>query len=79
MDYSILVGINEDDGELVMGIIDFCRHYDVLKFAESQGKRLIAKHMPTIVAPPKYKRRFQMAMDRYFMAVPDSLTRWNTH
>jgi len=31
LDYSILVGIDEDNMELVVGIIDFMRQYDILK------------------------------------------------
>eukprot|EP00941_MAST-03F_sp_MAST-3F-sp1_P003807 g3807.t1 len=76
MDYSILVGINEESGVLVMGIIDFMRHYDMLKLLESHGKRVVARYMPTIVAPPKYKRRFELAMNRYFMASPSDNSRW---
>eukprot|EP00501_MAST-03F_sp_TOSAG23-6_P001634 GSMAST32.ASY1.ANO1.1701.1 assembled CDS len=68
MDYSLLVGLDEENNNLVVGIIDYMRCYDVIKFVESHV--VVAKHMPTIVAPPKYKRRFVNAMNRYFMAVP---------
>lgn len=36
LDYSILVGIDEEKMELVVGIIDFMRQYDILK---QMGKR----------------------------------------
>lgn len=34
LDYSILVGVDEDNKELVVGIIDFMRQYDILKQME---------------------------------------------
>lgn len=38
LDYSILVGIDEEKMELVVGIIDFMRQYDILKQMERVGK-----------------------------------------
>ena len=38
LDYSILVGIDEEKMELVVGIIDFMRLYDILKQMERVGK-----------------------------------------
>jgi hypothetical protein len=34
LDYSILVGVDEERKELVVGIIDFMRQYDILKQME---------------------------------------------
>jgi 1-phosphatidylinositol-3-phosphate 5-kinase len=31
---------------------------------------------PTIIQPPQYKKRFSLAMERYFMTVPD---KWIAH
>jgi hypothetical protein len=69
MDYSMLVLIDETTKQVSVGIIDYMRTYDFVKLLESHGKRIAAKHMPTIVAPPRYQSRFQFAMDRYFMGV----------
>ena len=78
LDYSILVGIDEERMELVVGIIDFMRQYDILKQMERVGKSLpmvVGSEAPTIIQPPLYKSRFTNAMERYFMTVP---SKWTT-
>lgn len=78
LDYSILVGIDEERMELVVGIIDFMRQYDILKQMERVGKSLpmvVGSEAPTIIQPPLYKARFTNAMERYFMTVP---SKWTT-
>jgi len=78
LDYSILVGIDEDRMELVVGIIDFMRQYDIIKQMERVGKSVtmvVGSEAPTIIQPPLYKARFTNAMERYFMTVP---TKWTT-
>ena len=77
LDYSILVGIDEEKNELVVGIIDFMRQYDILKQMERVGKSLpmvVGAESPTIIQPPLYKARFTNAMERYFMTVPSKWT-----
>ncbi|CAM1296401.1 PIKFYVE (predicted) [Pycnogonum litorale] len=75
MDYSLLVGLDSDNEQLVIGIIDYIRTFTwdkklemVVKAIGSQGK------MPTVVSPDSYRTRFCEAMDRYFLMVPD---RWH--
>mmetsp|Transcript_4381 Transcript_4381/g.12074 ORF Transcript_4381/g.12074 Transcript_4381/m.12074 type:complete len:1827 (+) Transcript_4381:66-5546(+) len=78
LDYSILVGLDEEKMELVVGIIDFMRQYDILKQMERVGKSLpmvVGSEAPTIIQPPLYKARFTNAMERYFMTVP---SKWTT-
>lgn len=78
LDYSILVGIDEEKMELVVGIIDFMRQYDILKQMERVGKSIpmvVGSEAPTIIQPPLYKARFTNAMERYFMTVP---SKWTT-
>ena len=78
LDYSILAGIDEEKMELVVGIIDFMRQYDILKQMERVGKSLpmvVGSEAPTIIQPPLYKARFTNAMERYFMTVP---SKWTT-
>ncbi|KAL0234606.1 hypothetical protein PCE1_001642 [Barthelona sp. PCE] len=76
VDYSLLIGINEDKQEIAVGIIDYVRSYtwdkrveSILKssgiFGES-GKR------PTVVPPEIYQKRFKDALWRYFIALPKS-------
>jgi 1-phosphatidylinositol-3-phosphate 5-kinase len=77
LDYSILVGIDEERMELVVGIIDFMRQYDIMKQMERVGKSLpmvVGSEAPTIIQPPLYKARFTNAMERYFMTVPSKWT-----
>jgi hypothetical protein len=77
LDYSILVGIDEEKMELIVGIIDFMRQYDILKQMERVGKSLpmvVGSEAPTIIQPPLYKTRFTNAMERYFMTVPSKWT-----
>ena len=75
LDYSILVGVDEENRELVVGIIDFMRQYDILKQMERVGKSLpmvVGSEAPTIIQPPLYKARFTNAMERYFMSIPEA-------
>merc|ERR1712070_966240 len=77
VDYSILVGMDEDKNELVVGIIDYMRQYDIIKRMERMGKSvgmIAGQAEPTIIQPPAYRNRFQQAMSRYFMMVPDKWT-----
>ncbi|EGB05698.1 hypothetical protein AURANDRAFT_54488 [Aureococcus anophagefferens] len=77
VDYSILVGMDEENHELVVGIIDYMRQYDIIKKMERMGKSvgmIAGQAEPTVIQPPNYRNRFQAAMERYFMMVPDKWT-----
>jgi len=74
VDYSILVGFDEDSHEIVVGIIDYMRQYDFIKRMERMGKSvgmLAGQQEPTIIQPPQYRKRFNTAMERYFLTCPD--------
>ncbi|KAI1316992.1 hypothetical protein EDD11_009150 [Mortierella claussenii] len=73
MDYSLLVGVDDERKELVVGIVDFIGAYTWYKRIESKGKTTLrgAKDSVTVLPPQQYKIRFQEAMERYFLAVPD--------
>ncbi|KAJ3273208.1 1-phosphatidylinositol-3-phosphate 5-kinase [Terramyces sp. JEL0728] len=75
MDYSLLVGIDNESNELVIGIVDFIRTFTWDKKLESWVKEtgLLGGggSEPTIVTPRQYKNRFREAMDKYFLMVPD--------
>lgn len=61
----------------VVGIIDYLRQYDLIKKAESAIKStamIAGREEPTVIQPSHYKNRFQMAMERYFSAVPDKFS-----
>jgi 1-phosphatidylinositol-3-phosphate 5-kinase len=54
VDYSILVGFDEDKHEIVAGIIDYMRQYDFLKRMERLGKSvgmMTGQAEPTIIQP----------------------------
>ncbi|KAJ2600372.1 Mitochondrial distribution and morphology protein 12 [Coemansia sp. RSA 1722] len=75
MDYSLLVGFDENKKELVVGIVDFIRTFTWDKKLESWVKEAGilggGGKGPTIVSPKQYKNRFREAMERYFLMVPD--------
>ncbi|KAK4423472.1 putative 1-phosphatidylinositol-3-phosphate 5-kinase FAB1C [Sesamum alatum] len=76
MDYSLLVGVDEERKELVLGIIDYMRQYTWDKHLETWVKASgilggPKNASPTIVSPKQYKKRFRKAMTTYFLTVPD--------
>uniref|UniRef100_A0A182QYI4 1-phosphatidylinositol-3-phosphate 5-kinase n=1 Tax=Anopheles farauti TaxID=69004 RepID=A0A182QYI4_9DIPT len=77
MDYSLLIGLENNKKNLVVGIIDYIRTYTLDKKFESMIKQsgLMGGHgkLPTVLPPKMYKNRFTVAMERYFLCVPD---RW---
>lgn len=76
MDYSLLVGMDEEKDELVLGIIDFMRQYTWDKHLETWVKTSgilggPKNTSPTVISPQQYKKRFRKAMTTYFLMVPD--------
>lgn len=80
MDYSLLVGVDEEKNELVFGIIDYLRQYTWDKQLETWVKSsLVLKNgLPTVVSPKEYKKRFRKFMGKYFLAVPDTWSPGNS-
>ncbi|PIN25995.1 Phosphatidylinositol-4-phosphate 5-kinase [Handroanthus impetiginosus] len=75
MDYSLLVGVDEERKELVIGIIDYMRQYTWDKHLETWVKASgilggPRNASPTIISPKQYKIRFRKAMKNYFLTVP---------
>ncbi|KAK6349203.1 1-phosphatidylinositol-3-phosphate 5-kinase [Orbilia blumenaviensis] len=74
MDYSLMVGIDDQRKELVIGLIDCVRTYTFDKRIENYIKSTgIAggRNKPTITSPKEYKRRFREAMERYVLEAPN--------
>lgn len=69
VDYSLVIGIDESEREIVVGVIDYLRHYDLIKRLESGVKSAVSTNLPTIIPPQQYKNRFRAAIDSYFMTV----------
>ncbi|GMT32423.1 hypothetical protein PFISCL1PPCAC_23720 [Pristionchus fissidentatus] len=76
MDYSLLVGVDHESGQLVLGIVDYMRTYTLDKKLESWVKivAIPGAHLPTILSPQMYCTRFSEAIDSYFPVVPDQWT-----
>ncbi|XP_072386330.1 1-phosphatidylinositol 3-phosphate 5-kinase [Diabrotica undecimpunctata] len=75
MDYSLLVGLDPDNKELVLGIIDYIRTFTWDKRLETMVKKsgILGGQgkLPTIISPEEYQKRFMEAMHKYFLEVPD--------
>jgi 1-phosphatidylinositol-3-phosphate 5-kinase len=73
MDYSLLVGLSEAKGHLVIGIIDYLRQYTWDKqletYVKSSGVLGGGSKQPTIISPKLYKERFLRAMMQYLVTV----------
>ena len=69
MDYSLMVAIDEQRKELVVGIIDCIRTYTWDKKLETWIKDR-GKNRPTVTSPKEYKNRFREAMSRYVLQAP---------
>ena len=71
MDYSLLVGVDDERKELVVGIVDFIGHYNWYKKLENKGKTTLrGKKEATVMPPEHYRDRFRAAVENYFLAVP---------
>lgn len=69
MDYSLMIAIDENRKEIVVGIIDCIRTYTWDKKLESWMKDR-GKNRPTVTSPKEYKNRFREAMGRYVLQAP---------
>lgn len=72
MDYSLLVGVDKENQELILGIIDYVRPFTWDKKIERVVKSVVSTELPTIIEPELYRERFCEAMDKYFESVPDN-------
>ena len=70
MDYSLMIAIDEERRELVVGIIDIIRTYTWDKKLEFWFKGGAGKARPTVTSPRDYKNRFREAMGRYVLQAP---------
>jgi 1-phosphatidylinositol-3-phosphate 5-kinase len=76
MDYSLLVGVDDEKHELVLGTIDFMRQYTWNKHLEtwvkSSGIHGGPKNAPpTVISPMQYTKRYRKAMSAYFIVIPE--------
>lgn len=71
MDYSLLVGSDDENNEFIVGIIDYVSLYKFEKILESNLKKITNPIDPTVVHPSAYQKRFLDAINDYFTLVPD--------
>lgn len=73
MDYSLVIGINEQARTVYAGLVDFVRTYTWDKKIESwvKGRTTTRVKEPTVISPRQYKVRFRESMEQYFLMVPD--------
>ncbi|KAH9895675.1 hypothetical protein C8Q73DRAFT_644565 [Cubamyces lactineus] len=72
MDYSLLLGIDDGNKQMVCGLVDTIGSYTFAKTLEYKAKQgLNAGKEVTVVPPHEYQERFVSAMDDYFLACPD--------
>lgn len=70
VDYSLLLIVETQRKNLVVGIIDYLREYTWDKKMETMAKKISkGGATPTIVEPEEYRERFKRAMNKYFMEV----------
>ena len=72
MDYSLLLGVDQERRELVGGIVDTIGSYTFAKTLEYNLKSNAARKPEevTVVPPAEYQERFVNAMSKYFVACP---------
>ncbi|KAH9847776.1 hypothetical protein C2E23DRAFT_847419 [Lenzites betulinus] len=76
MDYSLLLGIDEESKQMVCGLVDTIGSYTFAKTLEYKAKQgLNSGKEVTVVPPNEYQERFVAAMDDYFLACPDKWSR----
>ncbi|KAI0086047.1 hypothetical protein BDY19DRAFT_996234 [Irpex rosettiformis] len=72
MDYSLLLGINEEQKQIACGLVDTIGSYTFAKTLEYKAKQnLTSGKEVTVIPPNEYQERFINAMDNYFVACPD--------
>lgn len=72
MDYSLLLGVDNEKGEIVGGIVDTIGSYTFAKTLEYNLKANAARKPEevTVVPPTEYQERFVTAMGKYFTECP---------
>lgn len=74
MDYSALVGVDDKNHTLTIGLIDTLGIFNLAKTIESNSKRVLQAER-TIIPPDEYAARFQKALDEYIIASPEKFSK----
>ncbi|KAF8196935.1 hypothetical protein BJ912DRAFT_954157 [Pholiota molesta] len=72
MDYSLLLGVDEQKKEIACGLVDTIGSYTFAKTLEYKAKQGLQSGKEVTVMPPtEYQERFVSALEGYFVACPD--------
>ncbi|KAG6899412.1 hypothetical protein C0995_006024, partial [Termitomyces sp. Mi166 len=72
MDYSLLVGVDEEHKQIACGLVDTIGSYTFAKTLEYKAKHGLKPDKEITVIPPvEYQERFVSALEGYFLACPD--------
>ncbi|KAG6816538.1 hypothetical protein H0H87_005315 [Tephrocybe sp. NHM501043] len=72
MDYSLLVGVDEEHKQISCGLVDTIGSYTFAKTLEYKAKHgLNSGKEITVIPPAEYQERFVSALEGYFLACPD--------
>ncbi|KZO99800.1 hypothetical protein CALVIDRAFT_510745 [Calocera viscosa TUFC12733] len=76
MDYSMLLGVDDQDHVIACGLVDTIGSYNVAKTLEYTAKQSLKSGKDVTVMPPaEYEARFVSAMESYLIACPDKWTK----
>ncbi|KZT58410.1 hypothetical protein CALCODRAFT_468352 [Calocera cornea HHB12733] len=76
MDYSMLLGVDDQDHTIACGLVDTIGSYNVAKTLEYTAKQSLKSGKDVTVMPPaEYEARFVSAMESYLIACPDKWTK----
>ncbi|KAL4265488.1 PIPK domain-containing protein [Pleurotus pulmonarius] len=72
MDYSLLLGVDEENKQIACGLVDTIGSYTFAKTLEYKAKQgLNSGKEVTVIPPAEYQERFVNALERYFLPCPD--------
>ncbi|KAF4621994.1 hypothetical protein D9613_009505 [Agrocybe pediades] len=72
MDYSLLLGVDEEKKQIICGLVDTIGSYTFAKTLEYKAKQGLQSGKEVTVMPPtEYQDRFVNALEGYFVACPD--------
>ncbi|KAJ7127895.1 hypothetical protein C8R44DRAFT_873667 [Mycena epipterygia] len=76
MDYSLLLGVDQERKQIACGLVDTIGSYTFAKTLEYKAKQgLNSGKDVTVIPPAEYQDRFVSALDGYFLACPDKWSR----
>lgn len=76
MDYSMLLGVDDENQHVACGLVDTIGSYNVAKTLEYTAKQSLKSGKQVTVMPPaEYEARFVSAMESYLIACPDKWTK----